>query len=250
MSRRRSAGRRANLQACWPPPSEGPNERCESAAARMVVPPPALPRPAPCAQSAALARGGLQVSREIGRKGEAGVGGGGEGGGGGGGCSVPKKAPSTIIDEPPHVAGVQLRDAKRGRNPPPRSPRAPIASPSPINAEEAVEVRNDSNKPQEEEANDPGYARTKGPGRRTPSPGSGRLLRVALGGTTPFEGRWGGAPAPDQRESAARGSFAAEDEEGGGGGGGGGTRYPEVLQSPLEPTSIAQPCGSPTACRP
>ncbi|CAK0855719.1 unnamed protein product [Prorocentrum cordatum] len=36
----------------------------------MVVPPPALPRPAPCAQSAALARGGLQVSREIGRKGE------------------------------------------------------------------------------------------------------------------------------------------------------------------------------------
>ncbi|CAK0855707.1 unnamed protein product [Prorocentrum cordatum] len=72
MSRRRSAGRRANLQACWPPPSEGPNERCESAAARMVVPPPALPRPAPCAQSAALARGGLQVSREIGRKGEAG----------------------------------------------------------------------------------------------------------------------------------------------------------------------------------
>ncbi|CAK0855673.1 unnamed protein product [Prorocentrum cordatum] len=70
MSRRRSAGRRANLQACWPPPSEGPNERCESAAARMVVPPPALPRPAPCAQSAALARGGLQVSREIGRKGE------------------------------------------------------------------------------------------------------------------------------------------------------------------------------------
>ncbi|CAK0855697.1 unnamed protein product [Prorocentrum cordatum] len=77
MSRRRSAGRRANLQACWPPPSEGPNERCESAAARMVVPPPALPRPAPCAQSAALARGGLQVSREIGRKGEAGVGGGG-----------------------------------------------------------------------------------------------------------------------------------------------------------------------------
>ncbi|CAK0855720.1 unnamed protein product [Prorocentrum cordatum] len=29
MSRRRSAGRRANLQACWPPPSEGPNARLD-----------------------------------------------------------------------------------------------------------------------------------------------------------------------------------------------------------------------------
>ncbi|CAK0855677.1 unnamed protein product [Prorocentrum cordatum] len=99
MSRRRSAGRRANLQACWPPPSEGPNERCESAAARMVVPPPALPRPAPCAQSAALARGGLQVSREIGRKGEAGEGG---GGGGGGGTRYPEVLQSPL--EPTSIA--------------------------------------------------------------------------------------------------------------------------------------------------
>ncbi|CAK0855693.1 unnamed protein product [Prorocentrum cordatum] len=97
MSRRRSAGRRANLQACWPPPSEGPNERCESAAARMVVPPPALPRPAPCAQSAALARGGLQVSREIGRKGEAGV------GGGGGGTRYPEVLQSPL--EPTSIGG-------------------------------------------------------------------------------------------------------------------------------------------------
>ncbi|CAK0855723.1 unnamed protein product [Prorocentrum cordatum] len=152
----------------------------------MVVPPPALPRPAPCAQSAALARGGLQVSREIGRKGEAGVGGGGEGGGGGGGCSVPKKAPSTIIDEPPHVAGVQLRDAKRGRNPPPRSPRAPIASPSPINAEEAVEVRNDSNKPQPRKGGGGGGGGGTGGRRRQTIPGTPGLK--ALAGAPPPPG--------------------------------------------------------------
>ncbi|CAK0855722.1 unnamed protein product [Prorocentrum cordatum] len=203
MSRRRSAGRRANLQACWPPPSEGPNARLDEKGGGAVrersrahggAAPGAAPACAVRTERGSSPRRSPSVSGDREK--------GGRGGGGGTGGRRRQTIPGTpglkaLAGAPPPPGAAAFCASLSGE--PPRLKEGGGGRRLPINE-----------------------SQPRGEVSRPPGGGGGRRRR---GG-----GGWG--------------------PEGGGGGGGGGTRYPEVLQSPLEPTSIAQPCGSPTACRP